>query len=188
VPEMERSRASAASMRSVLDIDRSGEPTQVTATDALYRQHIGRARRLAFLLAGSEKDSDDIAHDAFLRCAGRFGLVREPERFGAYLNRAVTRAVLDHRRSTARRLRREHRVAGGLPDRQAAEASHHLADRVDVMAALEKLPDKQRAAVVLKYWLGYTETEIAKVLRCPVGTVKSRLARALASLRGALDA
>lgn len=172
-------------MRSVLDIDRSGEGTQVAGTDALYREHIGRARRLAFLLSGSEKDSDDIAHDAFLRCVGRFGLIREPERFGAYLNRAVTRAVLDQRRSTSRRLRREHRVAGGLPDRQASDASH-LAERMDVMAALEKLPDKQRAAVVLKYWLSYTETEIAKVLRCPVGTVKSRLARALATLRGAL--
>jgi RNA polymerase sigma factor (sigma-70 family) len=173
-------------MRSVLDIDRSGGGTRRATTDALYRQHIGHARRLAFLLSGGEKDADDIAHDAFLRCVGRFGLINEPERFGAYLNRAVTRAVLDHRRSTSRRLRREHRFVGGQRDRQPAEASH-LADRMDVMAALDRLPDEQRAAVVLKYWLNYSETETAKVLRCPVGTVKSRLARALATLRGALD-
>lgn len=160
----------------------------MTATEVLYREHIGRARRLAFLLSGSEKDSDDIAHDAFLRCVGRLGAVKAPDKFGAYLNRAVARAVLDHHRSTSRRSGREHRYTHGQPPHRADDSGQvEIATHVDVLVALNKLPDKQRVAVVLKYWLNYSDADVAKVLRCPVGTVKSRLARALTTLRGALD-
>jgi len=161
----------------------------VTTSDELYREHIGRARRLAYLLTGRVGDADDIAHEAFLRCAGRLGALRSPDRFGAYLHRAVAREVIDTRRSAARRSAREERSDGS----RLRTAGHDggqvdVAARVDVVAALRELPEAQRVAVVLRYWAGCSDAEIARTLRCPVGTVKSRLSRALATLKGTLDA
>ena len=156
----------------------------MTRSDELYREHIGRARRLAYLLTGRVGDADDIAHEAFLRCAGRLGALRSPDRFGAYLHRAVAREVIDTRRSA-----REERSDGS----RLRTAGHDggqvdVAARADVVAALRELPEAQRVAVVLRYWAGCSDAEIARTLRCPVGTVKSRLSRALATLKGTLDA
>ena len=70
-----------------------------------------------------------------------------------------------------------------LPDVATASEIDSHADRRDVWTALGRLPRRQRAAVVLRYYEGLTEHETAEVLGCSVGTVKSQTHRALAKLR-----
>jgi RNA polymerase sigma factor (sigma-70 family) len=57
----------------------------------------------------------------------------------------------------------------------------------ELLSALDVLPDRQRAAVVMRFWLDLGEREMAQILRCRPGTVKSLLSRALATLREAMD-
>lgn len=151
---------------------------QCDSDETLYRTHIGAAIRFAYLLSGDQATAQDIAHDAFLRCAPKVGALRQGDRFGGYLRRAVLREALSRRRSAEREQRRIERftqtqqlTAGEPPD------------RADLLDALGSLPERQRAALVLRYWNDLPEREIARLLRCRPGTVKSLLSRGLATLK-----
>lgn len=151
------------------------------STEALYRAHIGDAVRLAYLLEHDMATAEDLAHDAFLRAASRVSQLRSPERFGAYLRRAVLHRALNHRRGAARETARGDRAQAGRP--VAHRFTEATDEHLDVLAALRRLPDRQRAVVVLRYWLDLSEKDIAEALACRPGTVKSSLARALERLR-----
>lgn len=158
-----------------------------TGTAALYRAHVPGAVRLAYLLTGDAACAQDVAHDAFLKAAARLRFMHDPDRFASYLRRTVVRGVLMHRRSAEREEARERRAAGqgaGAVVDHAGNASAHL----DLVAALATLPSRQRAALVLRYWLDLPEAEIARALDCRPGTVKSTLARALEALRKVVPA
>ena len=149
--------------------------------EELYRRHIGDAVRLGVLLTGDPSTGQDAAHEAFLRAAGRVGALRHPERFGGYLRTAVVRQVLMERRSLGRERSRQSRVAP--PERVDDGGMLRVGQRVDLLAALSTLPARQRAAVVLRFFDDLPEAEIARVLRCRPGTVKSLVSRGLAALR-----
>ncbi len=148
----------------------------------LYRRHISDAVRLAYLITGNRAEAQDVAQDAFLAAAVKLRLMRDPSKFGAYLRRTVVRSVLMRRRSSDRETARAERSVRGVPD-HAVGAHQGLADRLLLEAALERLSARQRAAVVLRYWHDLPEREIARVLGCAPGTVKSLLSRALETLR-----
>jgi RNA polymerase sigma-70 factor (sigma-E family) len=150
--------------------------------DELYRRHAPDAVRLAYLLTGDRAEAQDVAQDAFLAAAAKFRTLRDPSRFRAYLRRTVVRSVLMRRRSSDRESARIDRSRSGAPDR-AAPAHAGVADRLDLADALDRLPARQRAALVLRYWHDLPEREIARALGCAQGTVKSLLSRALATLR-----
>ena len=124
--------------------------------------------------------AQDLAHDAFLRAASRVGTLRDPTRFRPYLHRAVVRQLLQQRRAEGREHVRLQRTAGR--DR-ADDQSGTSGTRLDLVSALRSLPVRQRAVIVLRYWHDLPEVEIARVLGCRRGTVKSNLARGLAALR-----
>lgn len=148
--------------------------------DELYAAHVPSAVRFAYLLTGDAHRAEDVAHDAFLSAAARLGALRDPDRFGAYLRKAVTRRVLSDARSRDRERRRMERVAPteGLDPMDAAVAEH-----MSVMSLLEVLTPRQRAVVILRFWHDLPETEIARMVGCRPGTVKSTLSRALDALR-----
>lgn len=150
--------------------------------EELSRRHVPDAVRLGYLLTGNRAESQDVAQDAFLAAMGRFRMLRNPDKFQAYLRRTVVRTVLMRRRSTGREEARIERNARGAPSH--VDGAHRgVADRLLLEAALDRLPARQRAAVVLRYWHDLPEREIARVLGCAPGTVKSLLSRALVALR-----
>lgn len=148
----------------------------------LYVRHVPAANRLAFLLTGDRAQAEDLVHDAFVRCVGRFGHLRAHEAFDAYLRRTI----VNLHTSGLRRLRVErtflakakveagHRVASSMPD---------VAGREDMWRRLLTLPPRQRAVLVLRYYEDLSERETADTLRCSVAAVKSLTARATAALR-----
>ncbi|HEY2430522.1 MAG TPA: SigE family RNA polymerase sigma factor [Acidimicrobiales bacterium] len=145
------------------------------AFTALYRQQYAPMVRLAFLLVGTDSVAEELVQDAFLRVRDPIEAVDRPV---AYLRRAVVNACRNHHRHQAVERRGAARLAGG----DSAEPElDHLAD------ALARLPDRQRAVLVLRYYLGCSEVEIADALGCRPGTVKSLASRGLAALREVLE-
>ena len=132
-------------------------------------------RRLAFLLCADWATADDLVQTALIRCERRWALV-EPGARSAYVRRAVVNTASTWR--LRRRLEAPLSSAAGLPG-DSSDAD----DRLTVLAALRRLPLGQRQVVVLRYYEGLPENEIAAVLGISPGTVKSRASRALEALR-----
>jgi RNA polymerase sigma-70 factor (sigma-E family) len=149
----------------------------------LYLRHGDRALRLAYLLTGDRELAEDLVQDAFVRLAGRFIDLRNPDAFPSYLRKTVVNLARMHfRRQRVERAyllqqRREPQAMSALPD----VADYELAKQ-----ALLGLTPRQRAAIVLRFYEDLSETQIADVLGCRPGTVKSLLARGLETLRGTM--
>ncbi|MGH2717892.1 MAG: RNA polymerase sigma factor [Actinomycetota bacterium] len=152
--------------------------------EALYRRHAPDARRLAFLITGDQALAQDLAHDAFVRVAGRLHDLRDPEAFGAYLDRTVTNLAISHFR------RRKVERAHGWVDPATLSTPGHAAQidaREALRVALCRLSPRQRSAIVLRFYLDTPDREVARILRCRPGTVRSLISRGLAELRQEVD-
>jgi RNA polymerase sigma-70 factor (sigma-E family) len=158
-------------------------PTESTKLDELYQRHAGAAVRLAYLLLQDRSVAEDIVQDAFVRVAGRLVHLRDPGAFDAYLRRTVVNLSHSYvRRKMLERafLRREMATAERDPARWPTSS---FEDRELLWRALGRLPERQRAAIVLRFYEDLPEAQVAELLRCSPGTVKSRVSRGLEALR-----
>jgi RNA polymerase sigma-70 factor (sigma-E family) len=140
--------------------------------------------RLAYALTGDQGHAEDVAQAAFARAYSSWPKVRRTGNPEAY----VRRIVINENRNRFRRQRVTERLTGAPPESAragttSADTTRQYDERSALMAALQRLGPRQRAVVVLRYWLGLTEAETAAELGCSVGTVKSQASRALATLR-----
>jgi len=155
------------------------------------RTHQGIAFRTAYLLGGSAVDAEEAAQDGFVKAYRALGRFRRGAPLRPWLLRIVANEAHNRRRSAARRdaltLRAtaEHRPGDAVPSPEAALLSRESQERL--LAAVERLSDEHRDAIVCRYLLDLTEEETAAALRIRRGTVKSRLSRALARLREELE-
>lgn len=143
-----------------------------------------RLRSTAYLLCGDWDRASDHVQEGLIRVYVAWPrLVRHGGEL-AYARKAVVSAFLDsaRRRSSTERPSSEH------PDRPSGEdVATAVADRAALMAALARLPERQRACVVLRYFEELDVRETAAAMRCSEGTVKSQTSRALASLRAMFE-
>ncbi|MEX0984722.1 MAG: SigE family RNA polymerase sigma factor [Actinomycetota bacterium] len=156
-------------------------------TDAmadLYARHVPSAIRLAYLLTGDPHQAEDLAHDAFVRCVGRFGHLRAKEAFDAYLRRAVVNLHTSGLRRT--RTERSWLAREGAAEVRRTTAMPDVSAKEDLWRALATLPQRQRAALVLRHYEDLSEHDTADVMRCSVAAVKSLVARGSETLRTAL--
>ena len=167
----------------------SSSADRVTATDTgrlgeLYLRHADGAVRLAYLLTGDRALAEDLAQDAFVRLAGRLVHLRDPGAFEAYLRRTIVNLSNSYfrRRKVERTYLTHARAAAGTQGAQWSAWS--VEDREDLWRALEKLSGRQRAAIVLRFYEDLPEGQIADILKCRPGTVKSLVSRGLETLRG----
>jgi RNA polymerase sigma-70 factor (sigma-E family) len=138
--------------------------------------------RYGALLTGDPGRGEDLTQEALVktyRAWRRLHPDGDPE---AYTRQVMVRAAW----RAGRRMWRREVPAEVLPDRAAGDDAYAHRDTAElVLAALRALPAGQRVVLVLRYWAGLSEQEIAAQLGCSVGTVKSRASRAIASLRRA---
>jgi RNA polymerase sigma-70 factor (sigma-E family) len=139
--------------------------------------------RLAYALTGDAGHAEDLAQSAFARAYASWGRVRRAGDPEAY----VRRIVINAHRSRFRRRRVTEELRGDLPDNLVSQhpgpEDPGAGERDALLTALAALGPRQRAVVVLRYWLDLSEAETAATLHCSVGTVKSQASRALATLR-----
>lgn len=162
----------------------AGAPPDAASVTGVFRSHHAELVRLAVLLLGDRPSAEDVVQDVFARLCMR-DLLPAGDGALAYLRAAVLngcRSAL-RRRALARRLGSRRDRPGWDASQQSAEHEVILAeDRRQVLAALAGLPRRRREVLVLRYWLGLPEAEIAQVLGISPGTVKSTAARGLAAL------
>jgi RNA polymerase sigma-70 factor (sigma-E family) len=155
------------------------DPTVAT----LFREHHGELVRLAVLMVGDLPTAEDVVQDVYASLHSRWSQIAARDTALPYVRAAVLngcRSVL-RRRRLARRIGVEYRSEQPLAD--SAESELILSeDRRAVLAALARLPRRRREVLVLRYYLGLSEAEIAAVLGISPGTVKSTAARGLAAL------
>lgn len=151
------------------------------AAGALFARHWPAAWRAALAVTGRRAAADDVAQDAFERAFAALGRFDEARPFGPWLHRIVVNRALDLVRSERRLVGLE--AVGDV----VAQWDGDDAEDPQALAALAGLSPERRVVVVLRHLLGYAPPEIAAILDVPLGTVHSRLARALADLRAALE-
>jgi RNA polymerase sigma factor (sigma-70 family) len=151
--------------------------------DRFVGDHRRSLVRVATLLCGSAAQGEDLVQDVLVRLYPRWATLAEPL---PYVRRCVTNEFLSWRRRWATRHIR------AVPDAvlaEAADAVHVVEDGPDpeLWTRVQRLPRQQRAAVVLRFYEGLDDAEIADLLSCRPATVRGHVSRGLATLRQALD-
>jgi RNA polymerase sigma-70 factor (sigma-E family) len=134
-------------------------------------------RRTAYLMCGDWHQADDLVQTTLVKLYLAWRRIHSGANPQAYTRRILTRCYLDDRRRPWRREAPTEEVADRAAPASAAE------DVLDLRAALDLLPPRQRATIVLRFWADASVAETADALDCSEGTVKSQTARALATLR-----
>jgi len=156
------------------------ERTEPKGLAELYERNATGAVRLAYLITSDPDLAQDIAQEAFARVAGRFGHLRVPEAFDAYLRRTVVNLCNSHFR--------HQRVVRAALEREAAEADRpveppDLGLRDELRLALHQLPMRQRTAIVLHYYEDLSEEQLADAMRCSPSAARSLVSHGMQTLR-----
>ncbi|MET9539152.1 SigE family RNA polymerase sigma factor [Streptomyces sp. NPDC006553] len=140
-----------------------------------------RLVRTAQLLTGDFHEAEDLVQTTLAKVYGRWRRVPRGE-----IDLYVRRALINNNLSRVRRKRVVHLLTPVLPESLRHTSAGHaeaVEQRTALLAALADLTARQRAVMVLRYWEDLTELEIASVLNCSIGTVKTHARRGLAALR-----
>lgn len=163
-------------------------PQRVTDTsDALsYEEYVAAAwpslYRSAYLLTGNHADAEDVAQQTLLNAYRGWSRVQASDSPDAYLRRMLTNTFLSARRPKKRRLE----VLTDAPPETGQATPGGPEARLALWPYVKSLPPRQRAVIVLRYYEDLTEQEIAEILGCSRGNVKSAAHHALDKLRAAL--
>jgi RNA polymerase sigma-70 factor (ECF subfamily) len=151
----------------------------------LARAAVVRLDHAARLILRDPELARDAVQDAMIRSWRDLPKLRDVDRFDAWLHRLTVNACLDVARRRRRRVVEVELTP--LHDPVTSDTSSAHADREQVDHVLRRLDEGGRAIVVLHYYLGMPLSEVARTLGVPIGTVKSRLHRALGEMRVAIE-
>jgi RNA polymerase sigma-70 factor (sigma-E family) len=158
-----------------------------TAVSALYQLHAVGLIRLAVVILGDRPAAEDVVQDAFCALYRRWEHLADTGKALVYVRSAVLNGC---RSELRRRIRGRRRAAGetALGDVISAEAQVLVGEEHRaVLAALRRLPARQRESLVLRFYLDLPEPEIASVMGISNGTVKSTTSRGLSALARLLE-
>jgi RNA polymerase sigma-70 factor (sigma-E family) len=147
----------------------------------LYTAHAPGALRLAYFLTGDAQASQDLVQDAFVRIYLRFGTLRSPSSFHAYLNRTLVNLSRKRLRRKIVEQRFLHRFQSMGSDPEAERDDP--AARDELFQAMKDLPHRQREAIVLRFYADLPEHQVADAMDCSPSAVNSLVNRGLRRLR-----
>jgi RNA polymerase sigma-70 factor (sigma-E family) len=157
---------------------------------AYYQARAGMLRRTAYLLAGDWHLAEDLTQATFIKLYQRWNRIERHDVLDQYARRVLLRTFLDERR---RPWRREHVSGLAAPALESAtshgsgsSSTHHTEDRLVLSTALARIPKRRRAVLVLRFWADLSVEQVADILGCSPGTVRSQTSRGLADLRDVL--
>jgi RNA polymerase sigma-70 factor, ECF subfamily len=182
--------ASSAVPRSGAELEREAERDAIAASkrgereafDVLVERYQRSIYRLCYRYVNDHEDANDLAQEVFLKAWRAIGRFRGESAFSTWLYRIAVNACLNfraRRRPAVREL--DEALVDPRPGAEWQVAREDDASRV--RAAVGRLPDRQRATLILKLFHDLTHEEVARILGSSVGTVKANLFHALANLR-----
>lgn len=194
-PQRATSDEGAARAAEVILVGRAQAGDTAAFAD-LVRAYQRRAVSVAYRLLGNAEDAGDVSQDAFVRAYRSLSQLQDPSRFGPWLLRTVSNLSLNFRRARASRAAaslddwsslgetRRPGEASAVAERSADEAGPLPAElHAAISRAMERLPDKQRLALVLFSVEGMPQKEVAEVLECSVELVKWNVFQARRKLK-----
>jgi RNA polymerase sigma factor (sigma-70 family) len=162
----------------------------VAAFEQLVSRYQDLAVRTAWVVTGSGSEAEDAAQEAFVKAYLALGRFRAGAPFRPWLLQIVVNEARNRRKSAGRRVNLAQRAAAQhhVETEPSPEAVTLASEqRQSLLDAVNLLREDERLVVACRYFLGLSEAETAETLRCPRGTVKSRLSRALDRLRNELS-
>jgi RNA polymerase sigma-70 factor (sigma-E family) len=168
-----------------VDIDtrarRAGLPDASVGVTELYQAHAVGLIKLGVIMLGDRTAAEDVVQDAFFGLYRNWGRLSDPDNALAYARASVLNGC---RAALRQRIRRERlSVVADAATTETVETIVLLGEEHrQVLAAVRRLPDRQREALVLRFYLGVSEEETARAMGISRGTVKSSTSRALAAL------
>src|SRR6266540_644741 len=174
-----------------IDLIQRAKRGDTHAYEELVHAYQGIAFRTAYVIVGNGADAEEAAQDGFVKAWRALGRFRDGSPFRPWLLRIVANEARNRRRSAGRRAHLALRAAteqlsgDAAPSPEATLLSGE--QRETLVAAVNELPEDQRAVISLRYFVGLSEHEVAEALDLPQGTVKSRTSRALERLRESYD-
>jgi RNA polymerase sigma-70 factor (ECF subfamily) len=174
----------------VVELARGGDSA---AFGVLVQRYQEAAFHLAYVIVGEASEAEDVAQDAFLKAYVALPRFRTEAPFRPWLLQIVANEARNRRRSAGRRAHLTMRAAADeVTSNRTAPSPESIAladeQRAALLAAVDALRDEDRLAIAGRYFLDLSEGEIADMLGCARGTVKSRVSRGLARLRERLNA
>jgi RNA polymerase sigma-70 factor (sigma-E family) len=144
------------------------------------REHTAALLRTAYLLTGNAQSAEELVQDTLVRLFPKWERVAAADVPLAYVRRSMANGFINQRRRASRRESAYENVPERVDEHDAVD---QLADRDQIWSGLRHLPDRQRAALVLRFFEDLTDDESAAALGCRVGTVRSLVSRGLTALR-----
>lgn len=155
------------------------------AFDLLYEKYKNTAMRMAYFITNSKTNSEDIVQESFIKCYQNISKLRDNEGFRPWLFKILTRTAWKHCKKYSKEIPQEEVTL--WQDKEIEESSLDIIlkeeNSVTLMKFVSSLPVKQRLVVTLYYYNELSTKEIAKILGCLEGTVKSRLFNARKTLK-----
>jgi RNA polymerase sigma-70 factor (sigma-E family) len=142
--------------------------------------------RFAGVLTADRALAEDVVQEVLIRVSNRWDQIGELDRPEMYVRKMVVNEYLSWRRRSWRLLPTG--AASDVDNRVTPDHAGQHAERDALLSEIGKLPRRQRAVLVLRYYEGFSDTEIAELLGCTPGTVRGYISRALAALRVELAA
>ena len=159
----------------------------VSAYEELVRRYQHMAQRTAFVITGDAAEAEDAAQSGFVKAYYALDRFRAGSPFRPWLLKIVANEARNRRRASNRRAGLHLRLAEDRPEEGAAPSPEAAVlarePRTALLKAINALREGDREIIALRYFLDLSEAETASVLGCALGTVKSRLSRALDRLR-----
>jgi RNA polymerase sigma-70 factor (sigma-E family) len=158
-------------------------PPALLADDYGFREYVtmrsGSLLRAAYLLTGNRADAEDLVQAALAKTFLAWDRIEDRGALDGYVRRAMVNTHI----SWWRRRRLEEYPTDEIPDRAVADHATGSDMQDTLRRAIDRLPQRMRAAVMLRYYEDMTEAEVADALGVSLGTVKSTVSRAVAKLR-----
>lgn len=160
------------------------------AFDQLFEKYKNEAVRTAYLITGNRSICDDIAQEAFITCYQQIGNLKNPKAFKAWFYRILTRTAWKYGKLANREISTENIVEKADERNMDVSLQRYMQSEINqnLYTEISRLEPKQKAVIILYYFNGFSTKEIAMVLKCFEGTVKSRLYAARQKLKSSLEA
>lgn len=133
--------------------------------------------RMAYLYVKNENDALDIVHETIYKAYISIKNLKEPDYFSTWLSKILINTALDFIKKNKKVIPFEE------IERYDTSEKVHIAESLDLVDAIDRLEEKYKTVIILRYYKGLQIKEIATMLDCPEGTVKTNLHRAINKLR-----